>query len=155
MVEILLIVTLLPAGFIVVFLLLKRMLTRMFKTASLLDEVQKELNKMIIEMNRITDRNVGLMEDKVGQVSSILAEAEKRIAWMKRENEKYTVVRELASKLEKESAKKQGNGKTAGIQEEVIALHNEGFTAQLIAGRLSLPVGEVELILSLNSHKSP
>ncbi len=60
---------------------------------------------------------------------------------------------DLALKLEKDNAGKQGEGITAGIQSRVIALRNEGFTAQVIAGKLNLPVGEVELILSLNSRK--
>jgi hypothetical protein len=153
MLELVLIATLIPAGFVAVYLLLKRRLTGMFKTVSLLDEVQKELDKMIVEINRITDRNVGLMEDKVGQLSSLLADAEKKIADLRREHEKYTVVRDLAVKLEKNNAAKQGSANTTGIREKVITLRNEGFTAQVIAGRLDLPVGEVELILSLNSRK--
>jgi hypothetical protein len=153
MLEIILILTLVPACFIAVYVLLRQRLIKMVRTASLLDDVQKELNKMIIEMNRITDRNVGLMEDKVSRISSFLAEAEKRIAELKREHEKYTVIRDIAMKLEKENADKPGSPGVTNIREEVIALRNEGFTAQIIAGKLGLPVGEVELILSLNSRK--
>jgi hypothetical protein len=37
------------------------------------------------------------------------------------------------------------------VQERVIDMARKGFSAELISGTLSMPLGEVELILDMNS----
>jgi hypothetical protein len=43
---------------------------------------------------------------------------------------------------------------SADLHQRVIMLHNAGFAASLIAGRVGVPLGEVELIISLQQRKA-
>jgi DNA-directed RNA polymerase specialized sigma24 family protein len=44
-------------------------------------------------------------------------------------------------------------GKPPDIQQRVVMLHNAGFAASLIASRVGVPLGEVELIIALQQRK--
>ncbi|MEE9306355.1 MAG: hypothetical protein V3V57_02360, partial [Spirochaetia bacterium] len=56
---------LLIAGFFVVYLILKRGLSKSLDPQTVLESIREEVDRIIVELNSTTDRNITLLEDKV------------------------------------------------------------------------------------------
>ena len=170
-----LILAAIAAGYAVVYFLLKKKIARSLSAAAVLREVHEEVNRILVELNQTTHRNVTLIEDRIAALSELLARADKKIALVRREEEK----KELADKLYSELAarRREAPSPSAGAQEagagaprpaeagaapaadaaagrpdrmeEAVRLAQAGLSPALISRRLGLTRGEVELILSL------
>lgn len=160
----LLIAALIVAGYLVVYLILKRRLARALNAARLLGEVREEVNRILVELNQTTNRNITLIEDRISRLTDLLGKADKKIALLEREVEKQ----ELASRLYSElSARRpvQAEGLEAtdaspeqtleGVDknEEVVRLARSGLSPALIGRRLGITLGEVDLIISLGTRQ--
>jgi len=55
---------------------------------SALEEYRREVNKLISDINAVTDRNLQLVEDSIAKLKTLLDETEKRIAVYNSEREK-------------------------------------------------------------------
>lgn len=154
----LLILAAVAAGYLVVYLILKKKIARTMSAATVLREVREEVNRILVELNQTTHRNVTLIEDRIASLSEMLARADKKIALARREGEKQ----ELADKLYTELADRRREGSMTAPQEnleapdkqaEAVRLAQAGLSPTLIARRLGLTLGEVELILSLAQRR--
>jgi len=157
--SVLLIVALQTAGFFLLYLLLGRRMQRRLDSADTVQKVKEELTSIMVELNRTTDQNIGVVEDKIQQLKELIATAEKRIALLSRESRKQSAGTEVYSRLAEqqlaqEKKPKPEQRREAGLQEEVIRLHREGFSPGVIAGHVGTTVGEVELIISVGRRKS-
>ena len=155
-------------GYLVIYLLLKKKIARTLSSASVLREVREEVNRILVELNQTTHRNVTLLEDRIAALGEMLGRADKKIALARREAEKQ----ELADRLYSELAGRRPEpsnlpaGAAAGPsgstpaqssaedrQSAAVRLGQAGLSPPLIARRLGLTLGEVELMLSLAEHK--
>jgi uncharacterized protein YoxC len=149
--QIIVYVALIVVGYLVIFAILNKRITRLMDPQAVLSKIREEVDRIIVELNSTTDRNITLMEDKVNSITDLLGKADKKIAVLRREVEKH----EAAVKLYSELAQSHARGTTAqGEQEEdihtqVAALHEQGISASVIAKRLGITLAEIELILSL------
>jgi hypothetical protein len=66
--------------------------TKIFSTNDIIENTRSELNKMILDINRNTERDITLIEDRIKTLKDIIAEADKRIALAKSEAERKNVV---------------------------------------------------------------
>jgi hypothetical protein len=172
------------AGYAFVYLVLRRKIARTLAAATVLREVREEVNRILVELNQTTHRNVSLLEDRISSLAELLARADKKIVLTRREAEKQ----ELADRVYTELADRRRSPvqparrpteparrpaappATAGAEaaeeaeparslpkeaavEEALRLAQAGLSPSLIAHRLELPLGEVELILSLAQHR--
>jgi len=153
------------AGYAIVYFILKKRIARTLAAATVLREVREEVNRILVELNQTTHRNVTLLEDRIGALTELLGKADRKIALVRREAEKQ----DLAGRLYSELAGRQLE--TAGARQEpvqpappaaepagdrqleAVRLARAGLSPSLIARRLGLTPGEVELILSLAEHK--
>jgi transcriptional regulator len=139
------------AGYFLVYLILKAKLKRFVDPKAILESIREEVDRIIVEMNSTTDRNITLLEDKVQSLSNLLEQADKKIGILKREIEKH----ELSAKVYSELAR---NGKRVQEPEEqdrhsqVLNLHRQGISPSAIAKRLGITLAEIELIISLASQ---
>ena len=76
------------------FLILNRKIDRKLHPERLLEQVQSEVEGIITELNQTTDRNIGLVEDRVERLQKVLETADRRIGVMKREVEKQESARD-------------------------------------------------------------
>ena len=136
-------------GFTVVFIVLDRKIRRISDANFLVGRIREEIDQIIVELNQTTDRNIALLEDRIHGVNELLARADKKIGLLKRETEKHEVSRSVYQSV-MSSGKQNGE---ENRQESVLALYREGLSASTIANRLGVPVGEIELIVSLNERK--
>jgi hypothetical protein len=163
-------------GYVLVYFVLRRKIARTLAAATVLREVREEVNRILVELNQTTHRNVTLLEDRIASLTELLARADKKIALARREAEKQELAERVYSEL---AGRRQGPGTAfaepgappagrsapapaeaapgpqgeADPRTEAVRLAQAGLSAALIARRLSLPRGEVELILSLAEHK--
>ena len=160
----LLILAAVAAGYAVVYFILKKKIARSLAAATVLREVREEVNRILVELNQTTHRNVTLLEDRISSLTELLGKADKKIALVRRESEKQ----DLAGRLYSELAGRQRDpprpepaepGSTPTPQSlpdaaaAPVRLAQAGLSPSLIARRLGLTPGEVELILSLAEHK--
>jgi DNA-binding NarL/FixJ family response regulator len=153
-----LIAALFAGGFLGVYLVLKRRLARALSAAAILGEVRDEVNRILVELNQTTNRNITLIEDRIRSLNELLGKADKRIALMQREAEKQELAARLYSELgsrrpappEQHPAAPPPEGREgADRNEEVVRLARSGLSPALIARQLGITLGEVELIISL------
>jgi hypothetical protein len=156
------------AGYLIVYLVLRRKISRTLAAANVLREVREEVNRILVELNQTTHRNVSLLEDRIASLAELLARADKKIALARREAEKQELAEKLYSELAARRAPsappKPGSPPAEpaqapapqSLQEaaaDAVRLAQAGLSPALIARRLALSLGEVELILSLAEHK--
>ena len=163
------------AGYVVVYFVLKKKIARTLAATTVLREVREEVNRILVELNQTTHRNVTLLEDRIASLSELLAKTDKKLSLARRETEKQDLADRLYTELADrprrpapgqrpaepaatapvpESA--EGAAPTQSLPEAATAavrLAQAGLSPSLIARRLGLPLGEVELILSLAEHR--
>jgi hypothetical protein len=149
-----LIVALIVAGYLVIYFILKRKLSRVLDPSSVLREIRGEVDRIIVELNQTTDRNISLIEDRIRRVSELLEQADKKIGLLRRESEKQEMATRVYSELKRfegsrgEDAPAPAGG-GAGARAGVVALYEQGISPSMIARQLGITLGEIELILSL------
>jgi len=209
-------------GLVLVYLVLRDRLRRAASSEARVAEIRQEVSRLLVELNQATDRNVALMEDRIGSLNDAISTADKKIGLLRRETEKHDVGSRIYSRLadgrplpaepqeprptpgtapaaatvasplavelsELAPARAAGTarGRSAGVgaaeasrpdrpggdasavrdvggrgsprsgdlQQRVMMLFRSGFSPSLIASRVGAPVGEVELIISLEQRK--
>jgi uncharacterized protein YoxC len=171
-------------GYVAVYFILKKKISRTLAAATVLREVREEVNRILVELNQTTHRNVTLLEDRIASLTELLARADKKIALARREAEKQELAEKLYSELAARRGQKQvaaspgqgpppasppagrrpaepapepaPDGPPPSLQEAAAAavrLAQAGLSPALIARRLSLSLGEVELILTMAEHR--
>ncbi len=145
----------------VFYIILKSKINKSLKSTAVLEQIRKEINKLIVELNQTTERNISLIENRVTRLNEILEKADKRIKVLNREVIKTETGKELYSNLslkipanpvkEKTNIKIDKNDMTK--REEVMNYFHKGIDPKIIASRTGFPVGEVELIISLAKGK--
>ena len=144
-------------GFIIIYFMLKRWIERRIKPDEVGRKVQDELGSIIVELNKTTEQNIELIEDKIARLQELLVEADKKLSLLKREAEKHEISRSIYDQISSGRTRSQpgetGQGGDRNIKREVIRLHKEGFSPGVIAGYVGTTVGEVELIISLQNSK--
>ena len=141
-------------GFLVVYFLLKRWIARRIKPDEMGQKIQDELGSIMVELNRTTEQNIQLIEDKIGTLQELLSEVDRKLSVLKRESEKHEISRSIYDQIRQGQVRdKKGQIGDRNIQKEVMRLHREGFSPSVIAGHLGTTVGEVELIISLENSK--
>lgn len=154
-----------------VFLYFKAKIDKAMEPSRLLEEVRGEINELIRELNQTTDRNIELIEERINTMAELLNNADKRLTLLKKEQDKGDKTHTVYTNLRKKAPIRMQNDlfdiqeektpstprqtepvKTTAVTDpkrEVIKLFGQGLSSQIIANKLGLPVGEVELIISL------
>lgn len=77
---------------------------RLFSTDDVIAKTRSEMNNMIIDINRNTERDITLIDDRTQKLKLIIADADKRIALAREEESKRTSVKELHTVVSKGTA---------------------------------------------------
>ncbi|HUV08934.1 MAG TPA: hypothetical protein VMX75_14475, partial [Spirochaetia bacterium] len=142
-------------GFILIHRILERRFEKKMSPDTVIDAIREELNSIMVELNRTTEQNVQIVEDRMAQLKELVSLADKKIALLKREGEKHEVSKTVYNRI----VSRQTQDKTGAVvqdknvKREVLKLYREGFSPGVIAGHLGTTIGEVELIISLDKRK--
>jgi hypothetical protein len=86
-------------GLIVLYALLRDRVRRATTAEAQIGEIREEVSRLLVELNQTTDRNILLMEDRIGSLNELLAAADKKIGLLRREIEKHDVGSRIYSRL--------------------------------------------------------
>ena len=136
------------AGYFIIYLILKAKLNKSVDPKAILESIREEGDRIIVELNSTTDRNISLLEDKVQSLSTLLEQADRKISVLRREIEKHELSGKIYSEL---AAKRESSMAEEDLQSKVLRLHRQGISASVIAKRLGITLAEIELIISLGS----
>ena len=138
---------------VVEYFVLRRVLLRIVDPRAILRELRSEVDTLLVELNQATERNISLIEDRIRSLSEKLREADKRIGILRREAaRREETLRAYAALSETSTGSGAAQGENVEEQEmrrRVVNLYRSGVSPSLIARRLKLSRGEVELIVSL------
>ena len=124
------------AGFVVLYVVLKRALARRMNTPEIVSELRSEVGALIGELNGTTERNVALLEDGVRRLHELLGRVDGG--------------GELTGPRPEPPADRCGDADAAaGRRAEVVRLRRMGMSNAVIVDRLATSPGEVELIVNL------
>ncbi|MDC7223100.1 MAG: hypothetical protein PQJ60_05120 [Spirochaetales bacterium] len=155
---------------ILTFLYFRLQIRRELSRENRIDSVRREIEQLIIELDRTTDRNVEILEDRIGALKEAVKQGERVIRLIESEQEKrdqapslYTDLRaqqqpqppEEKELLSEDIISLTSSEESLEIQvidgrDRALELYKQGMDASLIASATGLPRGEVELIISLN-----
>jgi len=140
------------------FFYFRRRIDRALETDSIVKAIQDEVNQMIVDFNGTTDRNIALIEERIGRLQGLLANADKRITVLKKESDKTRASDEVYTQLKprgplSEAPPSETPVRAKSPREEVLDLHHQGMDAKRIASKLNKTLGEVELIISLGDRR--
>ena len=139
------------AGYFIVYLILKAKLNKSVDPKAILESIREEVDRIIVELNSTTNRNITLLEDKVQSLSTLLEQADKKIGILRREIEKH----ELSGKVYSELARSGNRVQEPEEQDsrtQVLNLHRQGISPSAIAKRLGITLAEIDLIVTLASQ---
>jgi hypothetical protein len=88
-------------GWLIQYILLRRRVDRATAAPAQIQRIREEVDRMVVQMNQTTDRNVSLLEDRINQLMELLAKADKKMGLLRREEEKHEVGRSVYTHLVK------------------------------------------------------
>lgn len=170
-------------GFLVLWLLLRAEVRRYASPAAQMEQLRAEVERLVVDLNQTTERNILLLEDRISGLTELLSQTDKKMDLLRREAEKREMGTRVYARLgnsrpqpvegrrtpsvdrqtpPEETSARQGPDAPPGSfpaafaeprQDEVVRLYRAGFSSALISGRTGIPRGEVELIISLEEGK--
>lgn len=180
-----------------------RKLQKRFSGKTEIENAEKQVYKLISDITFHTEQSITILEDKLNETNSIIAELNKRILLAKNEEEKRKQAEEILKNIispqnsnssSKTKAKKQSTSASpkrkkteekkeiknlemfpsetsepikiytkqilsspnrnvlqeSSFREQIIEMARKGLSVELIAEKVPLPIGEIELIVSMN-----
>jgi hypothetical protein len=146
------------------FLVLRARVRRELGATALRDSVRKELGLLIAELNRTTERNVAIIEDRIKRLGATVGAADKRIASLADalafaraqaiEAAAPAATPPASPVIDAREAPAASRFDAAAITlaDRVMEMHRNGISAPIIARNLAAPVGEIELIIALRER---
>jgi hypothetical protein len=150
------------------FLYFKSRIDKRLESERLLENLRNEarvmVRDMIQELNRVTDRSVTLVVNKAEELRKILDKADKKILLVRRDLKNgesadgmYPKEGGIPPSKPQPPAGTTGPESPAAEKDqmilEIVDLYRKGISPDLIANKLDLPVGEVELLIALRDRK--
>lgn len=138
-----------------------------FSQNKYVDNMNREVQKMITDIQLQTEACVSILEDKINQANTAIKEAEGRLALVQKElkNKEQEVVvldklmSKNTSKVKRDKAKKEEKIKIYTdnplvqkniFHDQILQMHKEGFSAEEISKSTGVTLGEVELTIAVN-----
>lgn len=152
--QILVLILVNAAAFAFLYVYVTRRIRREIRSEEILNRVNEELGSILTDINHATERNVTLVEDRIRRLGELIEKADGRIKLLtKKEEVESTSAMKAYQELGKHPPVQAElpieEAKEDSLREKILRYHREGVEPRLIASRLHVPEGEVELIISL------
>lgn len=156
---------------LIFFLILNRTIRKKMGTLELLDEIKNGIDEFIIQLNQSTEDSLSLIEEKIGESKAYLTRAEEKIIELKKnyssainsakdiddirrdaeEARRRLILEENEHQLKanQEIKLERKEEKPLTPREQVLLHYQNGYDIDQISSELKMPIGEVELIVSL------
>jgi hypothetical protein len=100
-------------GLLLIYVLLRDRVRRAASSDAHIAEIRDEVSRLLVELNRTTDRNIALIEDRIASLNELLSSADKKIGLLRRETEKHDVGTQIYSRLA------EGRSRVSGAQSQL------------------------------------
>ena len=74
-----------------VYIHLNRKIGKRETAGRIISDVRREVDEMIVELNQTTDRNIGIIEERIQRISKAVDEADKRIRLLQKTTDTFTM----------------------------------------------------------------
>jgi hypothetical protein len=160
-----------------VFLYLRGRIEQQLNATDLLKNVQQEIDAMVRELNLSAERNIGVLEERLGEMEGLLVKADQKVMLLQRELERRDRTAEVYSQMKRVVALEpevelpaagpsvvpapvlppvaEPGATPKTLKQKVVELGQQGLSAPEIALSTGATQGEVELILSLHRATRP
>ncbi len=91
-------------GLLLLYALLRERVRRATSAHAQIAEIREEVSRLLVELNQTTDRNILLLEDRIGRLNDLLAAADKKVGLLQREIEKHDVGARIYSRIARPAA---------------------------------------------------
>lgn len=75
-------------GFLVLWLLLRAEVRRYASPAAQMEQLRAEVERLVVDLNQTTERNILLLEDRISGLTELLSQTDKKMDLLRREAEK-------------------------------------------------------------------
>jgi len=147
------------SGFAILYIALRSYINTLLgkeaKFQLLLKKLQRETEAIIVEFNRITDRNVTVAEECARKLKALIEQGQKQLTRLSRARAKPSPSLDLYSP-ESVSAKSAHHSAGATRHErayaQIHALIDSGMSKEDIAARVGVSISEVEMALVMRDN---
>lgn len=139
-----------------------------FSSTRILGDIRSEIDRLIMDLGRETDRDVAILEDRIRGLRELMDEADRRILLADREESKRKTLPEIpAPEVTPEQTPEQTEPviiytkprisrresqiePEIPVRERAIQMARKDISPEIIAKTLGISQGEVDLILTMN-----
>jgi septal ring factor EnvC (AmiA/AmiB activator) len=144
------------AGFAFLVIYVNLRIKKEIRSDKILERVNEELGSILGDINSATERNITLVEDRIKKLGDLIHQADGRLKLLKKSddaqnNPAVKAYQELGRKPPVQAELPINEAEESNLRDKVMRYHREGMDSKLIAARLHVPEGEVELIISLGT----
>lgn len=158
---------------------LRRLIVRRLQPERILSDLDAEIQRMVRDINTAGDQNISVLEDRIESLKTLIRRADIQIDEMEQRLREIEAAKEEPPPIEEADPIDDGvteeeaftipfqrdiESPTEAVPEEqrepdgtprdhIIALHDEGVPSDVIASRMGIAIGEVELIISLATNR--
>ena len=83
------------------YLLARRRISRLLSGGEALNAIKDEINRLVVELNQTSDRNIGIIEERINRLRKLVDEADRKIMLLGKESEKVRLGTDVYDKLKK------------------------------------------------------
>ncbi len=87
----------------ILYIILTKRIDTQLNPKEMLDRIRNEVEDILKELNHTTERNIGLIEDRIDSLKGILETADRRLSLLRREAEKQEVSSAIYSNIVKKA----------------------------------------------------
>lgn len=135
------------------YLYFRKKLERAATSSALIETIRRETDELIVELNQTTERNIQLVEERIGRLNKLLKDADNRIVVLERQSERAAVKDTYEDLKVPRRTPQTVSTAEPTVRERILQLAAQGFGNAVIAGKVGLTLGEVDLIVSLETSK--
>ena len=145
-------------GLVLVYFLVRRSVLSRIERGVLRDRLARDVGELVATMNRSADETVTVLENRIQTARELSRRLEEVAGYLEQLPTSETLQR-LPTPPETDdgnSARRPQDREPAlqdssDVRSQVLALNQEGLSAERISERLELPIGQVELIVALGT----
>lgn len=148
-----------------VFILLQRRdIKREIAVKTIVNQLRKEISELIVELNGTTERNILLVENRIRELKQLVDKASKLHKVFEIEKNKQAKTEQVYSELSRKrpimlqastpftNIDESTDFDLLSLRDKALWMYQRGDSPEIIADKLGMKRGEIELIVSLSNQ---
>lgn len=107
-------------------------------------DLEESVKELIKHIEKTAEEKINLLDEKINEINELIDQIEKRTAYNIKQQ------KSVSADNREEKLNSTEDNKNMSVKERINRMAADGLSTGIIAERLDMKIGEVELILSLN-----